>query len=78
MPIPDFQKLMLPILNMARQSELKTAEAIERLADEFALTPEERTERLTSGRQTRMANRVYWAFVHLAKAGLLERQSRGI
>lgn len=78
MPIPDFQKFMLPILRMAGQGELKTAEAIGRLSDEFALTPEERTERLASGRQTRVANRVYWAFVHLTKAGLLERKSRGV
>lgn len=33
---------------------------------------------LAGGRQTRVASRVYWAFVHLTKADMPRRESRGV
>lgn len=77
MAIPDFQSFMLPVLRLAGQGAIRTTEAITRLSEEFSLSEEERREMLASGRQTRVANRVYWSFVHLTKAELLKREARG-
>lgn len=77
MAVPDFQSIMLPLLRLASQGSLRTPEAIAKISDEFTMSEEERHETLASGKQTRIANRVSWAFVHLAKAGLLQRETRG-
>jgi restriction system protein len=78
MAIPDFQSFMLPALRLAAHGPIHTTDAITRLSDEFSLTEAERGELLASGRQTRVANRVYWTFVHLTKAELLKREARGL
>ena len=78
MAVPDFQTLMLPILRLATHDALRTSEAIANVSDHFGLTAHERQEVLANGKQTRVANRVYWAFVHLTKAGLLQREARGM
>ncbi|XKH34045.1 restriction endonuclease [Azospirillum doebereinerae] len=49
---------------------------MERLAEEFTLSPEERSHLLPSGRQTTFANRVHWAKSYLGKAGLVELTRR--
>jgi restriction system protein len=77
MAIPDFQTLTLPVLRLAAESEIKVAEAVDRLSDQFNLTEAERGELLPSGRQARMANRVHWAVTYLVKAGLADRPRRG-
>ena len=78
MPIPDFQSIMLPLLTFAGDGkEHSLREAIEVLAQQFALTPEERAELLPSGRQEVFVNRVGWASTYLRKAGLLESTRRG-
>lgn len=69
---------MLPVLRLAANGPLHTAETIAHVSDYFGLSDEDRQERLASGRQTRVANRVYWTFVHLTKADLLRRESRGV
>ena len=78
MAVPDFQSFMLPVLRLAANGHLNTAETIAHVSDYFGLSDEDRQERLASGRQTRVANRVYWTFVHLTKADLLRRESRGV
>jgi restriction system protein len=78
MPIPDFQTLMLPVLRLAHGGEMRAADAVDRMADEFRLTPEERAELLPSGGQAKIANRVHWAITYLVKAGLLSRPRRGV
>ncbi|MFL1464333.1 restriction endonuclease [Roseococcus sp. DSY-14] len=75
--MPDFQSFMLPVLREAAEGRGRVSEAIARTADGFGLTAEERAELLGSGRQTRVANRVNWAFTYLNKAGLIERTGRG-
>lgn len=77
MAVPDFQTLMLPVLRVAANGEIRVAEAIERLSTQFNLTADERSELLPSGRQAKMANRVHWAVTYLVKAGLAERPRRG-
>ena len=74
MSIPDYQSLMLPVLSASLEGEIRIGELVERLA----LTPEERAELLTSGRQTVFGNRVHWAKTYLSKAGLLEGTKAGV
>lgn len=69
---------MLPTLRLATCGEVRTRDLVERLAAEFELTREERAERLPSGRQAKIVNRVSWAVIYLARAGLLRRMSRGV
>lgn len=78
MAVPDFQSFMLPVLRLAATGAMNTAGAIAHIAKVFGLSDTERQELLASGRQTRVANRVYWALVHLTKAELLRRESRGV
>lgn len=78
MAIPDFQSFMLPVLKLASKDNISARATVKALEDEFQLTRAERKEKLASGRQTRVANRVYWSFVHLSKAGLLKRIERGV
>jgi restriction system protein len=76
--IPDYQSVMLPLLKYAGdKEEHHIRDAIERLADEFKLTEEERKELLPSGLQAIFNNRVGWANTYLKKAGLLESTRRG-
>jgi restriction system protein len=78
MAIPDYQSIMLPLLQFARdEQEHSVREAIEVLADELGLTDEERKALLPSGRQPTFDNRVGWARTYLKKAGLLESPRRG-
>ncbi len=77
MPVPDYQRCMRPLLRLAcDEREHSVAEAIERLAHEFALTEDDRREPLPSGRQGKFDNRVGWARTYLQKAGLLETTGR--
>jgi restriction system protein len=78
MPVPVFQEITLPMLRLASDGLAHSlASARERLADEFKLSAVDREERLPSGRQTRLANRVAWAKVYLEQAGLLSSPARG-
>jgi restriction system protein len=79
--IPPFQELMLPIVLMCAARDPKSIanrEFIETLATQFRLTEADRKELLASGRQSRFENRVYWALVHLRRAGLIESTARGL
>lgn len=79
MSIPDFQTLMLPLLQFTGdKQEHSFKEAIPYLANQFNLTEEERKELLPSGKQSKFTNRVYWTKTHLEKAGLLTSPQRGV
>jgi restriction system protein len=70
--IPDFQSLMLPLLQLCGDGkEHASREAVESLAKSFNLSESERQELLPSGSQSRFANRVHWAKFNLKKAGLV-------
>lgn len=78
MAIPDFQKIMLPLLEFAGDGKDHTLrETIEELARRFKLTPEEQKELLPSGSQARFDNRVHWSRSYLKQAGLVENPARG-
>ena len=62
MPVPDFQSLTLPVLReFADGAEHATKEIRQHVAERLQLTPEDLAEVLSSGHQTRFANRVAWA-----------------
>jgi restriction system protein len=77
MPVPDYQSLMLPVLEFAARGEASIKDCIAALADKLGLAEDERTELLPSGRQTVFANRVHWAKTYLSQAGVLEITRRG-
>jgi restriction system protein len=79
MIVPDFQSLMLPLLNFcASGAEIKNSNAIEYLSQLFGLNEQQRQQKLPSGRQKVFDNRVAWAKAHLKMAGLLETTGRGV
>lgn len=79
MPIPDYQTLMLPLLQFISDGmEHSTREAINALAEQCGLTAEERTTLLPSGKQAVFDNRVGWARTYMKNAGLVENPKRGI
>lgn len=79
MPIPDYQSIMRPLLAVLGDSQPhQIAELYDQMAITFALTPDEINERLPSGKQTVMRNRVGWARTYLHKAGLLELPGKGL
>jgi restriction system protein len=77
MAIPDYQTLMLPLLKRAAVGDVSVPEIRNSIADEFALTSEEREQLLKSGTQRVIDNRLHWARIYLAKAGPLVNPRRG-
>lgn len=76
--IPGFQDLMLPLLELAKDGEEHPfKDAVDELAKQFDLTPEERSKLLPSGTDRVFRNRLGWAKTHLKKAGLLTYPQRG-
>jgi restriction system protein len=79
MPVPDFQSIMLPLLQFAADGkEKKFSDAIDFIAEQFKLTQEERAQLLPSGNQSRFDNRVGWSRTHLKNAGLIDYVRRGV
>lgn len=77
MSVPDFQSIMLPLLQSASDgSEHKVSSITNQLALNFQLSPEDEQQLLPSGRQTTFSNRVAWAKSYLVQAGLLEATRR--
>lgn len=78
MSIPDYQTIMLPLLELLRDGrERSIRECTDTLADHFRLSEEERAQYLPSGQQPVFNNRVGWARTYLKKAGLVETTRRG-
>ena len=79
MAVPDYQSVMLPLLQFAQaqSQEISTDEAVEALAVQLGLTEADLKEMLPSGVQPTFVNRVGWAATYMKKAGLLESTRRG-
>lgn len=79
MAVPDFQTLMLPVLQaMAAREPVTSAELRRKVATAAGLSPDDLAEMLPSGRQGTFANRVAWANVFLQRALLIEPVERGV
>lgn len=77
MPIPDYQSLMLPVLEIAAKGETSVPLAEAEVAARFGLSDIEREQMLPSGKQRVLHNRIHWAKFYLTKAGYLESPRRG-
>ena len=77
MAVPTYQALMLPVLREAAKGVTSTPVAAEKIADELKLSDAERAEKLPSGKQLLLHNRIHWAKFYLSKAGLIDTPSRG-
>lgn len=79
MAVPDYQSVMLPLLQSAgeRGTEISTIDAVEALAPRLRLTEDDLKLMLPSGVQPTFVNRVGWAITYMKKAGLLEATRRG-
>jgi restriction system protein len=79
MPIPDYQKFMLPFLKFAADGkEHSLKEAYQVLSDQFGLTEDEKKIMLPSGMQSIVNNRIGWAKTYLKKSRLIESPKRGV
>lgn len=79
MPIPDYQTVMLPLLQLtADGADHPFREAVDCLAVQFKLTDDERNELLPSGTTHVFGSRVGWARSYLKQAGLLDAPKRGV
>ena len=77
MAIPDYQSIMLPLLQLAADGhEHRFRDAVESLSAQFGLSAEERAQPLPSRTQPVFDNRVGWARTYLVKACLLESPRR--
>jgi restriction system protein len=77
MPIPDYQSLMRPLLAHLSDGETHPLSSLQKeIIEELGITPEEAKEKLPSGRQSVINNRLGWAKTYLDKAGLLETPKR--
>lgn len=77
MAIPDYQTLMLPVLQLAAHEEKRVSDISDTIANQFKLTSEDRQKLLRSGRQPVLQNRIHWAKSYMSKAGLLSSPKRG-
>ncbi len=76
--VPDYQSIMLPLLEFAGdQKEHRFRDSIEHISNFFELSESQKQERLPSGFDRIIDNRVGWARTYLKKAGLLEDPNRG-
>jgi restriction system protein len=77
MAVPDYQTVMLPLLKLLADGETHNiADLAGQISEQFELTEEEREERIPSGTQRLISNRVGWAKSYLKASGLVEQPKR--
>jgi restriction system protein len=68
MPVPDFQSIMLPLLNLLKNKECYAlSDVVNKLAQDFNLSDSDLSELLPSGKQPKFRNRVGWARTYLKR-----------
>lgn len=79
MAVPDYQSLMLPLLRRVASAVGPTniMELLPQVAADLGLSDADLAERLPSGRQGLLHNRLHWAKLYMIRAGVLESPSRG-
>ena len=77
--IPNYQDVMSPLLHfLSDEKPHGIKECIQQIVTHFHLTDSESKEKLQSGRQNIIDNRVGWAKFYLEKAGLVNTVKRGV
>lgn len=78
MPIPDFQTVMLPLLELTADGQVHRLSDLQHaIVSRFKLTEQEASQLLPSGKQTTIANRIGWAATHFRKAGVFGSAGSG-
>jgi len=78
MAVPDFQSFFQPLLKIAGDGkEHSLKEAREKIKTFFPLTEDDLSESLSSGTQTKFANRVAWAKSYFTQAKVFSSPKRG-
>jgi len=78
MPVPDFQTIMLPLLEcLSDNNEHSIHDIIIQIGKIFKLTDDEMNEYLDSGKQKKIYSRTNWAKTYLKSARLVEDTRRG-
>lgn len=76
MAVPDYQSIMLPLLQHVADGKVHTLRDLtETLASFFKLSEEEKREMLPSGAQFTFANRVGWARTYRRRPAYWTRPS---
>lgn len=79
MTVPDYETLMLPILEfLSDNQERKTSEIVTHVSTRFNLSEEDMRALIPSGRAMLVNNRVGWACTYLRKARLISSRQRGM
>ena len=79
MTVPGFQDFMYPFLKQLEdRKEYKLQDLYVLLAKHFNLTEEDIAEKLPSGKQTLLENRIGWARTYLKKSGLIKVVRRAV
>ena len=79
MAVPGFQDFMYPFLKQLKDGkEYKLQDLYVLLAKHFNLTEEDIAEKLPSGKQTLLENRIGWARTYLKKSGLIKVVRRAV
>lgn len=79
MAVPDYQTLMLPLLKFFGDGkEYSIRDAVDKLAVELKLSDADLNEKIPSGTQTLLYNRIGWARIYMTKAGLLEKTRHSV
>ena len=78
MSVPDFQSLMLPVLQQLSDGKTRGArEVFDEVAEALGLDADDLTELLPSGKQSRYENRILWTLHYLKRAGVIATPARG-
>ena len=76
--IPDFQSIMLPLLESFKEGEIKSSKELRLdMINYFNITEEEQKEKIPSGKQFVHYNRIAWAISYLKMAELIFSPKRG-
>ena len=79
MPIPDYQSLMRPILEVLSKCDESTLSGVcQKLGEHLDLSEEDMAKEISSGNQPIIKNRASWALFHLKGAKFVDRVSRGV
>jgi restriction system protein len=77
--IPDFQSLMLPVLDIiGRNAEMTVVAIREAMVKHFNISKEEQGQMTPSGQQSIYYNRIAWSVSYLKMAELIYSPQRGI
>jgi len=79
MAVPGYQDFMYPFLKQLEDGkEYRLQDLYVLLANHFNLTDEDISEKLPSGKQTLLTNRIGWARTYLNKSGLIKVVRRAV